>query len=93
MKMTIGTKIYYRGDMANREGFGEIVEIIESERFGQDVKIKFEDGRETIIKTRQIDTEDTGDGRTRFCTEWAYLKKRKQQMDEYKKWATEMIAR
>ncbi|MBE3126174.1 MAG: hypothetical protein IMZ57_11030 [Acidobacteria bacterium] len=43
--LVAGEKIYYTGDMANADGFGEIVLVDSSGRFGTQVKIKMDDGR------------------------------------------------
>jgi len=42
--LTAGTKIYYTGDMANRDGFGTISTVIE-DRFGTFYNIVMNDGR------------------------------------------------
>ena len=74
--MDIGTKIYYRGDMANPEGFGEITEI-SKDKYGYWFSTKLEDGREQRhIPMDMMKEHDTGDGHTRFCTMDAYLKRR-----------------
>ena len=77
--------------MANREGFGSIVERDES-HYGNQVMIKFDDGRESWIHEQMIRDNDTGDGLTRFCTEWAYRKKKKEQVEAWKKEAEAIMA-
>jgi hypothetical protein len=43
--LSAGEKIYYSGDVANVDGFGEIVLVDSSGRFGTQIKIKMDDGR------------------------------------------------
>ena len=93
MKLTVGTKIYYRGDMENQEAFGEIVEMPGADKYGQQLKIKLEDGRSMWIPNMMVKFEDTGNGLTRFCTEWAYRKKRKEETDKLKEWTKQMEKR
>ena len=86
MKLEKGTRIYYRGDMANREGFGEITEIYPANKYaGEQVKITMDDEREITIPKIMIKGEDTGNGMTRFCTEQAYMKRKKEQFERMKK--------
>jgi hypothetical protein len=73
MELTKGTRIYYGGDMANDEGFGEIVEEVAPDRFYSDlVKIKMDDGREMTINKCMFSKEYKGHGGTRFVTKEAY---------------------
>jgi hypothetical protein len=45
-----GQRFYYTGDQANNSSFGEIVEQISATKYTQfSYKIKFEDGRESVI--------------------------------------------
>ena len=64
----VGTRIYYRGDMANREGFGTITAYIPNARFGGEVGITMDDGRYKRIPPCMIKAVDTGNGLTRFVT-------------------------
>ncbi len=86
MNLTVGTKIYYRGDMANPEGFGKITKVFPAGKYSpQEAEVTLQDGRKPVVPLMMIKFQDTGDGRTRFCTEWAYRKRRKQRIDEYKR--------
>ena len=72
----IGTKIYYRGDIANEEGFGKITELI-SNKWGEYFSTRLEDGREQkSVPLFMMSDFDTGNGSTRFCTLTAYQKRR-----------------
>jgi hypothetical protein len=83
-KIKIGMKIYYRGDMANIEDFGEITEIIIN-KWGKFFSTKLEDGREQKkVPFIMMDFVDNGNGRTRFCTLEAYEARRKAQFEKYK---------
>jgi hypothetical protein len=79
MEITKGTRIYYGGDMANQEGFGTVVDVTTS-RFGTNVKINMEDGREINIDKIQISEKYSGNGSTRFVREVAYYEWREEQM-------------
>jgi hypothetical protein len=72
----IGTKIYYRGDMANMEGFGEVTSVM-NDRFGSYFSAVLEDGREiNKLPAHMLSEEDTGNGMTRFCTLAAFNERR-----------------
>lgn len=47
MKMQLKQKIYYTGDMANADGFGEIAAVRPAGKYGpESYDVKLEDGRE-----------------------------------------------
>ncbi len=80
-ELEIGMKIYYRGDMANSEGFGEITHLIHT-KWGNDFTVKLDDGREfKSVPVTMIDNIDTGNCSTTFCTLEAYKAKRKEQLE------------
>lgn len=72
--LEIGTKIYYTGDMANIEGFGEIIDIKDSKFYGPkaDIYVKLEDGRDMRILPLNISNEYHGTCNPRFVTLDAY---------------------
>jgi len=86
-EIKIGQEIYYRGDMANAEGFGKITEVIR-DKWGDFFSTKLEDGREQkripCIMLAEIDTDN---GMTRFCTKEAYNKKRQEKIDKFLRFA------
>ena len=84
----VGTAIYYRGDMANRDGFGNVVEYIPSAKWGDDVKIRLDDGREMTIPAMMVKDTDSGNGSTRFVTLRAYEERRQQYIAEMQEWMT-----
>ena len=46
MKLTLNTKVYYTGDMANQPGEGKVVKVRPQNRFGPETyDIQFDDGR------------------------------------------------
>ena len=74
-----GTKIYYTGDMANHDGFGEIVEVLPN----TNVKVKMDDGRTSILFDQQVGTKyEGGHAGTRFVTREAYDSYRSAQIAE-----------
>jgi hypothetical protein len=69
----IGTEIYYAGDIANQPGFGKIVRLHQSPRFGATYDIEMEDGRDMLgIPTMLVGDKYLGHGSTRFVTRAAY---------------------
>ena len=67
MKLEIGMRIYYGGDMANDEGVGTITEISD-DRWGSHVEITMDDGREILVDQIAFSSEYKGHGGTRFVT-------------------------
>ncbi len=83
MKLAKGTRIYYTGDMANLDGFGEITEELPAGKYAPaQVKIKMDDGREFTTFKMGFSEEYKGHCGTRFVTEWAYRKFRHNQIKE-----------
>jgi len=67
-----GTRIYYRGDMANFEDFGTIKRAY-TDRWGSFYDIDLDDGRKIeALYSLMVDTVDSGNGSTRFVTLDAY---------------------
>lgn len=71
MKLEIGIRIYYGGDMANDEGVGTITEM-KTDRWGSHVEITMDDGREIKVDEIAFSSEYLGHGGTRFVTVEAY---------------------
>jgi hypothetical protein len=72
--MNIGTRIYYTGDMANQDGFGEIIAVHGPDRWysGNCYDIRMEDGRLwKRVMDCQIQTKDRRPGE-RFMTVEVY---------------------
>ena len=69
--LEVGTEIYYTGDIANADGFGEIVETVAS-RMTKTIGIRFKDGREMTVRAVQIGAEYHGHCNPRFVTRAAY---------------------
>ena len=69
----IGTEIYYAGDVANTPGFGTIVRLIPSGRFGATYDIELKDGRELRgIPTMLVGNTYEGHHSPRFVLKAAY---------------------
>jgi hypothetical protein len=78
-----GTRIYYRGDMANRDGFGTVTAQFPSDRFADQIEITMDDGRVISIPDGMVKTQDTGNGLTRFVTYEAYMERRTAEFKAY----------
>lgn len=73
MKFTVGTRIYYTGDMANNEGFGTITNLDSDPQWGNSMTINMDDGRVMHRMPPVIFSPVySGNGSTRFVTEEAY---------------------
>ncbi len=71
--VAVGTEIYYRGDMANPEDYGEIIQILPASKHGpEQALIRTDDGREFVYYTAHISAVDSGNGSTRVCTKQAH---------------------
>ena len=82
-ELEIGTKIYYRGDMANPEGFGEITELTQ-DKWGSFFSTKLDDGRkQKQVPLVMLDSVDTENCSTSFCTLEAYQTRRDKQIEAY----------
>ena len=77
----VGMAIYYRGDMANSEGFGEVTEIKINKKWGDAVVIIIDNEREFEISPHMIHEVDSGNCSTKFVTVEAYKAKRKEQLE------------
>ena len=91
LNLSIGQEIYYGGDMANVSGFGKITELHPSPRFGDQVTIKMNDGREMTIPTCMIKGEYQGHGGVRFCTIEAYNKWREESLADLQRRYMELV--
>ena len=74
VKLEVGTRIYYSGDIANSKGFGIITKKIAGGQYNPaSVEIKMDDGRvEKMIGEFLFSDKYSGNGSTRFVTEEAY---------------------
>jgi len=83
MDLTEGTRIYYGGDMANSDGFGEITKAY-SDRWGSFVDVVLDDGRHMRgLHTVGFSKTYSGNGSTRFVTEAAYDEWRANQIAQF----------
>lgn len=86
VSVEIGTRIYYTGDQANRDGFGT-VRALQSDNYGRFVTIVMDDGRvKERISLSMIGGEYHGHCGTRFVLEGAYHEYRREAM---KRWNAE----
>jgi len=79
--LSVGTEIYYHGDMANLPDFGRITDVIQ-DKWGMFYNIQLNDGREIkrfpahLVKDRY-----QGHAGTRIVTKRAYLEYRQKMLD------------
>jgi len=72
-KLTVGTEVYYTGDMANSDGFGIIAKIIPGNKYDPDMTVvHLEDGRDLTPYMMGIADTYEGHGGVRFVTKEAY---------------------
>ena len=72
-KLTIGTRVYYTGDIANDDGFGVVTEIMPATKYGPEVAVMhLDDGRELSTYAMSIEAIYNGHCGTKFVTEAAY---------------------
>jgi hypothetical protein len=84
--LSVGTRIYYGGDMANPDGFGTITERKEPTKYGgSQVHIAMDDGRKMWIAEMSFSPEYKGHGGTRFVTEEAYITFHKARIAEFRR--------
>lgn len=84
MELTKGTRVYFNGDMANASGFGTITEEIPASKYApEQVRIKFDDGREMVVMKMGFSKEYKGHGGTRFVTEEAYKEYRRKALEAF----------
>lgn len=76
-------QIYYGGDMANDSGFGKIIKINSSEKWGINYDIRMDDDRIFYGLSPNVFSEKyLGHGGTKFVTKEAYLNWRKEQLNK-----------
>ena len=69
----IGTEVYYASDIANPAGFGKIVRLEQSPRFGATYDIELEDGCQLLgIPTVLVSNKYEGHHSLRFVLKAAY---------------------
>jgi hypothetical protein len=75
-KLSIGQRVFNRGDMANIEHFGTITKIIPPGRFSDQIEITPDEESDRdkpyFISSCMISDVDKGNGSTRFVTKEAY---------------------
>lgn len=90
MNIDKGAKIYYRGDMANHEGWFTVTASAGGNVVLVEVESDNGHGRKMTIPACMIAGKDTGNGLVRFCTEAAYNEYRAARIAEaqaqYAKW-------
>ena len=87
VKLEVGTRIYYSGDIANSKGFGIITKKIAGGQYNPaSIEIKMDDGRVKKVGEFLFSDKYSGNGSTRFVTEEAYNEYRQatiNRMQEY----------
>ena len=83
--LTVGTEIYYAGDMANEPKFGIIAAVLEDKMYGTHLEVIYDDGTTTRLSPCQFDDEYLGHAGTRFVTKAAYLAYREAAMAKFYK--------
>ena len=88
--LSVGTRIFNGGDMANVEHFGTITKIIKNSRFGDQYEITPDPDSERTkpytIPPVMFSEVYLGHGGTRFVTEEAYREYRTKQMAKLVDW-------
>ena len=88
-ELTIGTRVYNNGDMANQEHFGTITAIHRNARFGDQYEITPDADSERTkpycILPGMFSEEFKGHSGTRFVTEEAYNKYKEERIAAFTK--------
>lgn len=72
-ELTVGTDIYYEGDMANEPQFGTVYKI-EDTKFGTAVYVVYNDGTTSVLSPCQFsNVYSDHNGGCRFFTKAAYV--------------------
>ena len=91
--LSVGTRIFNNGDMANPEAFGVIVRAY-TDRWGEHVDVVYDDGRESrMLSPCQFSREYLGHGGTRFVTEEEYQRWRTAREEAFRKWSADFLAK
>lgn len=79
-ELSVGQRVYNRGDMANIEHWGTITAIVPPGRFSDCITIEpdEEEIQEYSISACMISDVDLGHGGTRIVTESSFLKRREE---------------
>tara|TARA_Y100001937_G_scaffold128504_1_gene205508 strand:+ start:1638 stop:1952 length:315 start_codon:yes stop_codon:yes gene_type:complete len=94
-----GTKIYYTGDMANREGFGTITKVGGDRFVSRWYDITMDDGRVfPSLPHTSFSAKFSGGGLTRFVTKQAYqnwrnAESRRAALEQIERWKKEYESR
>uniref|UniRef100_A0A6M3LTU8 Uncharacterized protein n=1 Tax=viral metagenome TaxID=1070528 RepID=A0A6M3LTU8_9ZZZZ len=95
MKLSVGTRIYNGGDMANIEHFGTITHIHRNARFGDQYEITPDEGTDRkpySVPPCIFSEKYLGHGGTRFVTEDAYNEWDEAQRERFLNWAKRTTA-
>jgi len=79
-----GVKVFYGGDMANREDWGTVT-AINSDRWGACVVVAWDSGRQSSLSVALFSPEYLGHGGTRFVTQAAYRLWREAQLSSLRR--------
>lgn len=86
-KIETGSKVYYRGDMANNEGWFTVTGFRPATKYSAEhVELMEVEGdfRSIVIPAHGVAHIDSGNGSTRFVTEAAYNALRAKQIAEFR---------
>lgn len=82
-QIEVGSKVYYRDDMANNEGWFMVTGFRAATQYSHEHIEMMEvegDFRSIVIPAYSVDHTDSGNGSTRFVTEAAYNARRASRM-------------
>ena len=81
--LTIGTRIYNNGDMANPSHFGTIIQVT-TDKYGMKYKIREDEtGKEYWVESYIVSETYSGTHATRIVTETEYDRWRKEQIKAF----------
>lgn len=86
MTVEVGTRIYYTGDMANESSWGTVTGIAGG-RFGTQVCVALDTGRDAWVPAPMIGERYDGTCGVRFVTKAAYDAWRAERIAAYDRWA------
>ena len=91
--VTVGSRIYYTGDMANIDGVGTVIKIIPASNYAPEMAVvHLDDGRDCTPATMSIEDEYKGHCGVRFVTEEAYQSWREAKLEEMKQAVAKLMA-
>lgn len=89
-QIQVGSRIYYRGDMANNPGWFTVTGLRPATKYSpEQVELMEVEGefRSKVVPAFMVSHKDSGNGSTRFVTERAYNELRAERMAEMVSWA------